>query len=74
MRRNDVLEAITRELEAAGVSHEVREGGKHLLVRWTARHLTRTLTVQRGGSGEWRASLNARADVRRMLRRDGVMV
>jgi hypothetical protein len=75
VRRNPALEAIVRELRAAGIKPSVEEGGKHLLVRWLAHNGRRlTLTVSRSGSREWRAPRNAGASVRRALRQDAEVV
>jgi len=73
MRRNDVLEAVIRELNAGGVVFWIENGAKHLIVRWIGRR-PRAMTVSRTGSTEWHAATNSRLTVRRMLRQDGMTV
>jgi hypothetical protein len=74
MRRNEVLAAVVEELREVGVVPAYSEGGKHLQVRWQSRTgQPRFLTVPITPS-DHRSILNARADVRRMLKRDGYLI
>jgi len=72
--RNRCLAAVLEELAKAGIRHpEVTNGGKHLQIRWTtATGLRRTYTLPSSPS-DWRAPENARHDVRRLLRADGML-
>lgn len=66
---NDSLEAVTAELRQAGVPFRVDRGRKHPQVRFGA-ELDRVYVVA-GSASDWRASRNARADIRRMLKEMG---
>jgi hypothetical protein len=72
--RNPCLEAALRELEAAGVRDvEQVRGAKHLQLRWRVDgHGLRVYSVP-GSPSDWRSSHNVRADIRRMLREDGLL-
>jgi hypothetical protein len=67
MRRNPSLQAVLRELDAAGIRHEVTTGGRHLRVSWEAGAGPR-VTVVAVSASDHRAPRNARAFVRRQLR------
>jgi hypothetical protein len=56
-------------LDAAGVEPIIWYGGKHIRVLDSPRGKRRNVTELFSAS-EWRAVQNARADVRRLLRRD----
>jgi hypothetical protein len=66
--RNEVLDTVTRELNAVGIMPRIEHGGKHLKVQWGQRTYTAPKT-----SSDHRACLNARAEVRRMLKEDGML-
>jgi hypothetical protein len=75
--KNDCLDAVLSELHAAGVrdiSHA--NGGRHRQIRWTGPNGdVRVYNVSFGTtSSDHRSAANARADVRRMLREDGLLV
>jgi hypothetical protein len=72
--RNPCLAAALEELAKAGIRHpEVITSGKHLQLRWmTATEQPRMLTVPSTPS-DWRAPENARNNVRRILRADGML-
>ena len=72
--RNPCLDAALRELEAAGVRDvEQVRGGKHWQLRWQVNgHGLRICTLP-GTPGDWRSVHNTRAEIRRMLREDGVL-
>jgi hypothetical protein len=71
-RKNECLECVLNELVKGGIDFEVRRTGSgHLKVQWLViEHRKRTLIVPSTAS-DWRAMLNARAHVRRILREDG---
>jgi hypothetical protein len=72
--RNPCLEVALRELDAAGIRDvEQVRGSKHLQLRWQVNgHGLRVYSVP-GTPGDWRSSHNVRADIRRLLREDGVL-
>jgi hypothetical protein len=72
MKRNEALEVATRELTKRGIPYEVVRSKKHWQVRWMIfAHRPRRVVVV-NDPGERRALLNTRADVRRLLRQDGI--
>jgi hypothetical protein len=73
--RNACLEVALRELELAGIRNvEQAYGGKHLQLRWSVNgHAQRTYTMPCTPSDPLRGPKNTRADIRRMLRADGVL-
>jgi hypothetical protein len=76
MMRNECLSAALQELSAAGI-RDVKQayGGKHLQLRWEAvngagqRMYSLPLTPS-----DIRSAANTRADVRRILREDGMLM
>lgn len=66
---NPCLVAIVDELRSAGVPYEIRQGRKHLRVRFGQR-FERFRIISRMPS-DWRAAKNERAAVRRVLREMG---
>ena len=73
--KNPCLEAALRELNNAGIRDIERSyGGKHLQLRWRANGRgLRTYPVPMTPS-DWRSSHNVAADIRRMLREDGMLM
>jgi hypothetical protein len=73
-RRNPCLDAALRELDAAGIRDVERAyGGKHLQLRWQANgHGTRMYSVPLTTS-DWRSPRNTAADIRRLLKEDGML-
>ncbi len=67
MRRNESLRAVLRELDAAGIRHQVTTGGRHLQVSWDAGAGPR-VTVVAVSASDHPAPRNALAHVRRQLR------
>jgi hypothetical protein len=65
MRRNPGLQAVIRELEAAGIHHTVTNGGRHIKVRGDADEGPRTTDA--ATASDHRAPLNARAHGRRQI-------
>ena len=71
--RNPCLEAALRELEAAGVRGvEHANGGKHPQLRWRVNGGALRIYTMPATASDWRAPRNVRAEVRRLLREDGV--
>jgi hypothetical protein len=72
--RNPCLDAALRELDAAGIRDvEQVRGGKHWQLRWQVDgHGLRVYSLP-GTPSDWRSPHNTRADIRRMLREDGVL-
>jgi hypothetical protein len=73
--RTECLAAALHELESAGIRNvEQAYGGKHLQLRWAVNgHAQRVYTVPVTPGDTIRGPRNTRADVRRMLREDGVL-
>lgn len=65
--RNAEMEAVTTEIEAAGLDWQVNSKGRHLKVVFTINGQSCQITVGRTPS-DWRGRLNARALVRRVIR------
>jgi hypothetical protein len=74
--RNECLAAALRELDAAGVRDiEQVNGGKHLQLRWRVNgHAALRMYSLPVTPSDWRAPRNTRAEIRRILRADGVLV
>jgi hypothetical protein len=71
-RRNEGVDLILAELERHELSGEVsHRGGGHLEIAWNAPQGRRFLIVANTPS-DWRASLNNRSDLRKLLRADGL--
>jgi hypothetical protein len=71
--RNPCLDAALAELEAVGVrDYQLARGGKHLQLRWSVAGQLRMLVVP-VTPGDHRADRNTRAEVRRLLRHDGLL-
>jgi hypothetical protein len=73
--KNDCLEAALQELDLAGVRNvEQAHGSKHLQLRWTVNgHVRRVYTLPSTPSDPLRGPRNTRAQIRRLLRDDGVL-
>jgi hypothetical protein len=73
--KNDCLEAALHELELAGIRDvEQAHGGKHLQLRWSVNgHIRRVYTLPSTPSDPLRGPRNTRAQIRRLLRDDGVL-
>jgi hypothetical protein len=73
--RNACVDAALGELEAAGVRDiEQARGGKHLQLRWRVNGHDLRLYSLPCTPSDVRSSRNVRADIRRLLREDGVLV
>jgi hypothetical protein len=73
MAQSACLKAVLEELHAAGVHHPViAPGGKHVQIRWVnACGVARMFTAPSTPS-DYRSVDNCRAEVRRILREDGM--
>ena len=72
MISNDCIEAICEEVRSVGLTPVVRPSGKHAAVMWDCNGVERVYYTALTPSDR-RAPLNARGDVRRILREDGVL-
>jgi hypothetical protein len=74
VKRNECVDAALAELAAAGIRDVERSyGGRHQQIRWRANgHGSRIYTLPISPS-DYRADRNVRADIRRMLREDGML-
>jgi hypothetical protein len=71
--RNACLDAALAALKEGGVSdYQISRGGRHLQLRWQANGATRFYSLPATPS-DWRSAPNTRADVRRMLKNDGLI-
>jgi hypothetical protein len=72
--KNPCLAAALHELEAAGVRDIVHApGGKHVQLRWSVNGGASRLYSLPSTPSDWRSPRNVRADVRRILRADGLL-
>ena len=67
---NETTDMVQAELKKYGISSWIEDRGKHIAVAWTYKGKPRTLFCARTPS-DYRAMLNQRAELRRMLRADG---
>jgi hypothetical protein len=76
MKKNSCLQAALDELDAAGIRDIARaHGGKHLQLRWRVNgHGVERMYAVPATPSDHRAAANTRADIRRMLREDGLLV
>jgi len=72
MITNDCIEAACAELRSVNIDPVVRPAGKHAAVIWTHNGRERSYYTALTPS-DVRAHLNVRADVRRILRQDGLL-
>jgi hypothetical protein len=73
MSSKECLDAAIATLRAAGVyDYQLAPGGKHLQVRWEVNGQPRFYAVA-GTPGDVSSVHNTRAEVRRMLRADGLL-
>jgi hypothetical protein len=70
--KNECLDAVLRELERRGIRPTVHNDRKHLLVEWDLPSGGKRQYTLPTTPSDRRAWLNARAEVRRMLKRDGL--
>lgn len=70
---NPCVQAIVGELDACRIPYTVEvSGGSHAKIKWQAGQHKR-LYFTGWSPSDWRAPKKARADVRRMLKQDGVL-
>jgi hypothetical protein len=70
--RNTCIDAVIVELRAVGIDFEIVRGGKHVQVHWSSNGARRFYVVP-ATSSDWRAVQNARAGIRRILRKEGLL-
>jgi hypothetical protein len=70
--KDEIRRAVLMELAHLGIRGEVQNGGKHARVIWEHNGQVRTLIIP-GTPGDRRAKLNCMCDLRRALRKDGVL-
>lgn len=70
--KNDCVEAVLSELERFGLKGVVGDRGKHLEIRWQYSDGRERFQIVPSTPSDNRGALNARGDVRRRLREDGV--
>jgi hypothetical protein len=74
VKSNPCLQAALDELEAAGIRGvEIVRGGKHLQLRWRVNGQGLRVFAVPGSPSDWRSPKNARSDIRRILRSDGIL-
>lgn len=73
MSARDYLDMVEEELGAVGVKYTLEHGGKHLIVRWQHNGADRRHVMPASPSDSRRGVINSRADVRRILRADGLI-
>ena len=72
--KNECLEIALRELKAVGVRNiEQVRGGKHLQLRWRVNDQEARFYTLPCTPSDIRSPHNVRADIRRLLREDGVL-
>ena len=72
--KNECLEIALRELKAVGVRDiEQARGGKHLQLRWRVNGREIRFYTLPCTPSDIRSPQNVRADIRRLLREDGVL-
>ena len=72
--RSPCTDAAIAELRAAGVyDYELVRGGKHWQAQWARKDGARRFYVLPGTPSDWRSARNVRADIRRLLKADGLI-
>jgi hypothetical protein len=70
---DECLDAAIAVLRSAGVyDYRLVRGSKHLQIHWEANGAPRFYVLP-GTPGDWRSVHNVRAEIRRMLRDDGLL-
>lgn len=72
MISNECIEAACAELRSVNIEPMVRPSGKHVAVVWDFEGKERSYFTAKTPS-DWRAPLNARSDIRKILRNDGLL-
>ena len=72
--RNECVDRVLEELERYGLQGQVNERGKHLEIAWAYTDGRQRQTFVPKTASDWRSSLNARGDVRKTLRADGIQM
>lgn len=72
-QRNETVDLILDELERYGLRGEVSDRSKHIEIAWET-SIGRRFTIVAKTASDWRSALNARSDVRKMLRADNMQI
>jgi Rha family phage regulatory protein len=72
--KNPCVEAAMVELTACGITPLVRHTGKHVALVWSRGDGVERTFVTSATPSDFRAPLNSRTEIRRMLREDGLIV
>jgi len=72
-QRHEHIDLLLDELERYGLRGEVADRGKHLEVAWQTPHGRRFVITARTPS-DWRAGLNTRSTLRKLLRADNLQL
>jgi hypothetical protein len=70
MKKNPALAAALAEFERHGIAVSVKQGRRHLILRWSIGGRPYSLGISTTPS-DWRAPVEARCQVRRMFRQAG---
>jgi hypothetical protein len=65
--RDEIVDAVTRELQLAGVDYQIEHGSKHPRIRFVLNGKSQFYVTPRY-SGNWRLRTHARTGIRRVLR------
>lgn len=72
MISNECIDTAVAELDALNISSNVEPRGKHVAIVWQHNGERRSYVTARTPS-DWRAPMNARRDIRRILLADGLL-
>lgn len=70
--RNEITDLLIEELEKYGLKGQIEHRTKHLEVSWYLPSGARRFIIAPATPSEWRGGLNARSDLRKMLRADNL--
>jgi len=70
--RNLILKDALDQLKRVGIRPEVWNGSKHIRLCWSALDRNRYFTIP-VSPGDYRTALNNRAQLKRILREDGLL-
>jgi hypothetical protein len=69
MRRNPCMDVVADELARAGLDYQIDHRGKHLKFKFAASGRAESYTVPASSGDRQRGFKNARAQIRRIIRR-----
>lgn len=70
--RNEITDLLIEELEKYGLKGHLEDRSKHIEVYWLLPNGERRFTIVPRTASNWRSGMNARSDLRKMLRADNV--